>query len=367
MNFSKLFFLSTFTTIVSVAYATTSLPVEVDTLLIDDSPVSHELNLMEAKESWEICFPQIQDDKIHPNTVGLYKQVSIEGEYSTIFETTAGNLKPLDQYCTQFFSDAEDKMISLRITLAKNRNLMDRSGDSDQTLHQFDSPKLYYKEISILLPHKYDRNGDGVLGNTVIGIYPDELSESAPSPVQRNKDAYLPPTDFYEITSETEDKFISKYARLGEFAPETVETDSDRMAAIDFELLKFWDAFHDDMKELGYDINGPRILRGYVSPQDRMRMQRLGIELAEFTRFQYGDALAVIYDQNKDYRMDDLNEDGKIDVEDARALSEIIRDTMSENNMYGGVGISSSFEGPNHIGTPYVHIDLRGWNLNWEE
>jgi len=350
-----------------LSFADMRILVEKEKVLLDGQVLSSEMKLLSSKESWEVCYTPNEFESIDPDSVGIYKSVSIDSEIWTSFQVSSGYLKPKNQYCVDLFADSEENIIKLSVDVQKRQFVSDRE-KTDVHSEMIDNGGTHHiTEVLFLLPHKYDRNGDGVLGNTVIGIYPDELSENAPAPVQRNKDAYLPPTDFYEITPETEDKFISKYARLGEFAPETVETDSNRMAAIDFELLKVWDAFHDDMKELGYDINGPRILRGYVSPQDRMRMQRLGIELAEFTRFQYGDAIAVIYDQNKDYRMDDLNEDGKIDVEDARALSEIIRDTMSENNLYGGVGVSSSFEGPNHIGTPYVHVDLRGWNLNWEE
>lgn len=219
-----------------------------------------------------------------------------------------------------------------------------------------------------LLPALYfDRDGDGTLGGTVIGIYPNERASGVPGPVARNPRSYAPPTSFFRLDETTSNLPVARRARFGDFHPEVFSGDGPRYVAHDPRLADFWDALAEEVSDAGRNWSSLRILRGYVSPQERLRLERMGIQLAEFSRYQYGDALAIIYDNNQNHRMDDLNGDGVVDREDAAVLAEWVENAMRTAGLAGGIGVASSFEGPNHIGTPYVHADLRGWFDRWRE
>ncbi|MBX3729274.1 MAG: hypothetical protein KF858_08825 [Candidatus Sumerlaeia bacterium] len=224
--------------------------------------------------------------------------------------------------------------------------------------------------VTMLPAVAFDRDGDGTLGGAFVGVYPNELNPNAPAPVANNPRTYTPPRSFHRLDDSTATLRLSANATLGTFAPEVfpAEGSGARFVAISPELIRFWEALHGVTASRRRPAPGElRVLRGFVSPHERQRLQRLGIPLAEFSRYQYGDALAIILDANRDNRMDDLNNDGRIDIADAEVLAGFIEQALTDAGLAGGIGVCASFEGPNHIGTPYVHVDLRGWNLRWRE
>ena len=222
-------------------------------------------------------------------------------------------------------------------------------------------------ELKLLPGLHFDRNGDGVIEGTVIGIYPNEYDDQAPSVVLRNSSLYHPPATFYRLDATTRNLPLSAHARLETLNPSVFEDEEVRFVALDPRLVEFWEELRNQLDLTEHGPAGLRILRGFISPHERQRLERMGVKLADFTRYQYGDALAIIYDRNNDFRMDDLNQDGKVSIEDAAMLGDWVETAIRTIDQKGGVGVSASFEGPNHIGTPYVHADLRGWRERWEE
>jgi hypothetical protein len=226
------------------------------------------------------------------------------------------------------------------------------------------------ERVTLLPGLVFDRDGDGMLGGAFVGVYPNELNPNAPAPVANNPRTYTPPRSFYRLDDSTAALRLSPNATLATFAPEVFASEGGgaRFVAVSPELIRFWETLHRVTGSRRRAVPGElRVLRGFVSPHERQRLQRLGIPLAEFSRYQYGDALAIILDANRDYRMDDLNNDGRIDIADAEMLAGFIEQALADAGLAGGIGVCASFEGPNHIGTPYVHVDLRGWNLRWRE
>jgi hypothetical protein len=207
----------------------------------------------------------------------------------------------------------------------------------------------------------FDRDGSGVIGDFVVGVYPNEFAADAPAIVRRKPETYRPPSLFYRLDESTRDLELSSRLTLGGLCPPVIDSEtSARFVAINPKLVGFWDALSQEVEAAGKQPGALRILRGFVSPNERQRLERLGVQLASFTRYQYGDALAVIYDEGGDFRMDDLDGDGQITVSDGDILAGWTRTAMANAGVSGGLGLESAFEGPNHIGTPYVHMDLRG-------
>ncbi len=247
---------------------------------------------------------------------------------------------------------------------------------NQRTLHrqndpQSDTPPVADSELTatvrILPAVRFDREGDGTIEGSVIGIYPNEFSSTAPGPVQRNPEAYAPPAGFYRLDEATSSLNLSPHTSLGMLNPEVLESSGPRFIALNPKIVEVFESLCQTMREEGQDASSLRVLRGFVSPNERNRLERLGVTLAEFTRYQYGDALSIIVDKNNDFRMDDLNLDGKIDMADSEWLADRVEQAMQNAGLLGGIGVCASFEGPNHIGTPYVHMDVRGWPGRWTE
>lgn len=222
-------------------------------------------------------------------------------------------------------------------------------------------------EFGLLAPAAFDRNGDGRIGQSIVGIYPNENAENAPAVVARNRRTYAPPAAFYRLDAQSAQLELAPGFTLGALNPEVLPAEGDRYVAMKAEVGALAVAVAGSLADGGMPAGSLKILRGYVSPQERARLQRMGITLAEFTRFQYGDCVALIVDRNGDFRMDDLNADGSINRADAAVLADRVEVAMGTIGKQGGIGVCSAFEGPNHIGTPYVQTDLRGWLVRWEE
>lgn len=223
----------------------------------------------------------------------------------------------------------------------------------------------------------FDRAGDGILQGQNIGIYPSETASSAPGIVQERAALYRPPTDFYRIDNKSADAKLTEHLTLGELMPAVFEEEDTRgeqvrFAALSPRLISFMKAFESALESRDIDPANLKVLRGYVSPTDRRRLERRGVLLAEFTRYQYGDAVGLVIDSESTPQqqrwMDDLNNDGAANIEDAEVLAAIAKDVMDELGIYGGVGVSASYEGPGPAaGSPYLHVDLRGWYVTFRE
>jgi hypothetical protein len=220
----------------------------------------------------------------------------------------------------------------------------------------------------VLIPGvPFDPSGAGVIGSTIIGIYPNQFASNVPAPVARNRAAYTPPESFYRIDERTAEAPLPGGATLGSLNPPVFGDGGERFVAVDERLLRFWSHFAAALQANNFDPADIRVLRGYVSPYERQRLESMGIRLAEFTRFQYGDSLALILDANGDGRMDDLNADDTADIADADILAEAVALGLEDAGLSGGIGTGASFGGPDNIGTPYVQVDTRGVSVRWRE
>lgn len=216
----------------------------------------------------------------------------------------------------------------------------------------------------------FDRNGDGLVDGQNIGIYPNENAEDAPQSVLDRKNLYKPPMTLYRIDDRTRDARITPAMTLGELMPPVFlqEEPAPYYVAVSPRLVEFLRAFEAELSANGLNPEHLEVLRGFVSPTDRRRLERMGVGLAEFTRFQYGDAVALVYTANDDHKIDDINGDANGDVGDIDTLADLAKTTMDKIDKFGAVGVVKSYEGPNpDTETPYLHVDLRGWYTRFRE
>jgi len=234
------------------------------------------------------------------------------------------------------------------------------------------------KKGVLLLPGvPFDRNGDGILQGQNIGIYPNEAGPDVPQAILDRREYYRPPMTFYRLDERTREARVTPRLTLEDLVPpvfpgEARKDDGEgpRFAAISPRLVRFLKAFEAKLAEKNLDPARLEILRGFVSPTERRRLERQDVFLAEFSRFQYGDAAAMILEAESagEPEMADLNDDGSVDIADSEILAGWAKETMDELGIYGGLGIAADYQGPGPAeGTPYVHVDLRGWYAPFRE
>jgi uncharacterized protein YcbK (DUF882 family) len=116
-----------------------------------------------------------------------------------------------------------------------------------------------------------------------------------------------------------------------------------------------------DLEKHGISSRGVHVMSGFRTPQynahggdPRGR--------ASLSRHMYGDAADIFIDNNGDGSMDDLNHDGKINIDDARViLAAANRVEAAHPSLIGGVGV---YRGTPAHG-PFIHIDTRGYPARW--
>lgn len=228
--------------------------------------------------------------------------------------------------------------------------------------------RMIARSFSLVAPMPFDRDGDGSLGDAMIGIYPNERADDAPAVVKRNAAAYVPPAGFYRLDASTATIELAPGLTLGSLNPSPMpEPDAVRHVAVSPRVPEYWKALRSEISRTGMKPEALRVLRGFVSPHERARLARLGVSLANFSRHQYGDAFVLIYDANGDGRLDDLNNDGQATMADAEVLADWAERAMRASDLLGGLGVIAAYKSPTTTETPAVQIDVRGWFDRWKE
>jgi hypothetical protein len=220
------------------------------------------------------------------------------------------------------------------------------------------------QEVPVMVQFPFDRDGPGVLGGYAIGLYPNEKAADAGAYVQRYTEQYAPPKWFIQVTPETEGFYVSDHFRLADFSP-PAEQGKQRFIALKPELVRFLEAVWTRLQEEHGDSARLVILRSYLSPNERQRLAQKGVQYTTFTRYQYGDAAAIVANTQGGDGMSDLNRDGAVDPADAEALANLVDRVRAATQTRGGLGVVAKPIEPGWPDTPFVVVDLRGVNTRW--
>jgi hypothetical protein len=192
------------------------------------------------------------------------------------------------------------------------------------------------------------------VGSYSVGRWPAERRGSPLS------DAYRVPAGFVLVTEDNRDTPLSDHFALRDFLADDQRDVWPKPLVIDTRLVDKLELVLAELRRDGHRAPGLVILSGFRTP----RVNARGARSAQSTesRHQYGDAADVILDADGDRRMDDLNRDGRINIEDARTLLRYIdRVEARYPSLEGGAGLyrGSAAQGP------FVHIDARGKRARW--
>ncbi|HUQ18868.1 MAG TPA: hypothetical protein VM099_04575 [Gemmatimonadaceae bacterium] len=172
---------------------------------------------------------------------------------------------------------------------------------------------------------------------------------------------YTPPSGFIEVTQQTQNTALSEHFRLRDFFPHDQANVWPKYIVVKMKLVDKLELVLQDLAAHGIRSDRVRVLSGFRTPQynagggdPRGR--------AALSRHMYGDASDIFIDNDGNGSMDDLNHDGKVNINDARViLAAVNRVEAAHPSLIGGCGV---YAGTSAHG-PFTHIDTRGYPARW--
>jgi hypothetical protein len=183
-----------------------------------------------------------------------------------------------------------------------------------------------------------------------VGNYPPEKF--------KGKNSYIVPKGLIEVTKENKDNFISPHFQLKQFLCKQ-QSGWPKYVLIDPMVIAKLEYLADSLIASGKELETIHIMSGYRTPY-----YNKAIGNVKYSRHIYGDAVDIYVDTNMDNVIDDLDNDGNNNIQDAVVIYNIL-DAIDRNPEYsylvGGLGKYKK----NSAHTYFVHTDTRGYKARW--
>ena len=206
--------------------------------------------------------------------------------------------------------------------------------------------------VLTLTPLSARRNGR--IGLYYIGRWPTEGGRAP-------RANYAPPRGLIEVTRETQDTPVSEHLRIRDFLTHDQQNVWPKYVVVDPRNVDKIELVLADLEARGVPARGVHVMSGFRTPQ----YNRAGGDpsgRAGLSRHMFGDAADLWIDNNGDGQMDDLDGDGRHDIDDARRICDAVdRVERAHPELVGGCGYYPG----NAAHGPFTHIDARGYRARW--
>lgn len=192
----------------------------------------------------------------------------------------------------------------------------------------------------------------GSLNGYRMGKYPAE-------PLRGNP-IYLPPEGYIEVHPSMRNIRVSPHFTLGQFLCKQQPDHWPKYLILRERLVAKLEVILAEVNRRGVRTDSFTVMSGYRTP-----WYNRAIENGPYSRHLWGGAADIFIDTSGDGQMDDLNKDGRVDIQDAEWLRRVVDDVHRLPNfqrLIGGVGLY----GPRPHRGPFVHVDARGFDARWE-
>lgn len=194
----------------------------------------------------------------------------------------------------------------------------------------------------------------GSVGNYRVGFWPNENGTA-------RSEAYQNPEGFIEVTRENQETRISEHFRLRDFLTHDQQNVWPKYLVLREPLLDKLELVIQDLQAHGVPARNVQVLSGFRTPQYNIALGDNSGRSRD-SRHQFGDAADIFIDSNHDGRMDDLNNDGRVNISDTRViLAAVERVERAYPDLLGGLGL---YHATGSHG-PFAHIDVRGSRARW--
>lgn len=171
---------------------------------------------------------------------------------------------------------------------------------------------------------------------------------------------YENPEGFIEVSREAAATRLSTHFVLRDFLTHDQEHIWPKYVVVREDLIDKLELVLESLQSFGVATQNVVVLSGFRSPQYNARGVAEG--MARSSRHQFGDAADIIIDANHDGRMDDLNNDGRVNFDDTQVIDRAVGLVEHKYpDLVGGLGLYHEI-GPSG---PFVHIDVRGTRARW--
>jgi uncharacterized protein YcbK (DUF882 family) len=222
----------------------------------------------------------------------------------------------------------------------------------EDTVFKGISGKLRGPLFSHLNKRPFAAKVNGRIGSYLIGFWPGERGRVTSK-------AYSNPNAFIEVTPENQDSLVSDHFRLRDFLTHDQAKVWPKYLVLRPELVDKLELVIADLNNRGTLVRHMRVMSGFRTPQYNGGG---GEGRSGVSRHMYGDAADVFVDNDGNGRMDDLNQDGRVDHRDARVILDAVERIERQNpTLAGGVGVYRA----NSAHGPFAHVDVRGWRARW--
>ncbi len=212
------------------------------------------------------------------------------------------------------------------------------------------SPTGGIVRLNVLVAHPTSTIRDGTLNGFRIGSYQQTPLRGDP--------AYLPPTGFVEVAAGDEDVMVSPHFTLGQFLCK--QEGLRRFMVLSTPLVMKLEAVLEAANASGIEAPGLVVMSGFRTPW----YNRAIGNTTDYSRHLWGDAADIYIDRDGDGDMDDLDGNGRVDLDDARVLAAVVDQVEAAGVSHlpvGGVGLYRR----NAAHGPFVHVDARGSRARW--
>ena len=171
---------------------------------------------------------------------------------------------------------------------------------------------------------------------------------------------YWNPDGFIEVTPANGGLRLSDHFVLAEFLTHDQRDVWPKYVVLQEPLIDKLELVLADLAAHGVNTDRVRVLSGFRAPYYNDIVVAEGA--ARASRHQYGDAADIIIDADGDGRMDDLNHDGRLDLNDTQViLRSVERVEKAYPELVGGLGLYHAMGAAG----PFAHIDVRGTSARW--
>lgn len=214
-------------------------------------------------------------------------------------------------------------------------------------------------DFSVITMLPFEAKKSGRIGSYLIGSWPAERGARGPS--KAPADRYANPTGFIEVTPENQGTYVSQHFRLKDFLTHGQENVWPKYLVLSPRLVDKLELVLKDLEERGIDTKGVHVMSGFRTPSYNAGGGETAGR-ADLSRHMYGDASDIYIDNDGNGVMDDLNRDGKVDINDSRVILEAEERVERANpELIGGGGLYRAAAGHG----PFIHIDTRGYRARW--
>jgi hypothetical protein len=216
-------------------------------------------------------------------------------------------------------------------------------------------------DFSVITELPFSAKNGGRVGLYYLGTWPAERSRRKVGPAKAPTKSYSNPSGFIEVTPQNEDTYVSEHFRLRDFLTHDQPNVWPKYLVLQLRIVDKLELVLQDLAAHGVDISGVRVMSGFRTPQYNASGGNPQGRAA-LSRHMYGDASDIYIDSNHDGVMDDLDHNGRINVNDAKVIEAAVdRVDAVHPELIGGAGIYPA--GPGH--GPFIHIDTRGYRARW--